>query len=241
MIENLLFCLLFFISIFFAVLFIVRKGKKTDPISLILKGIASACFIMLSCSAYNFGVGYFFSTLIIVGQVFGILGDLFLDMKYLYRNDEKPYTFAGFIVFLVGHLFFTAFMIITFGSNLMIVLISLGVAILLALIIYFASEKIAGLVYGEYKLISSIYMFVLAFTMMFAILQIFLNDSGFFLTTKIFLAVGLVLFMLSDLILAMIYFTPEDKMNTPVFIRINLGLYYAAQICISLSIAFLLT
>lgn len=227
-------------SIIFAVIFIIRKGKITDSKSLVLKAIASICFIITSCMACNFCGGFFIASLVIIGQVFGLLGDIFLDMKYLYRQDEKVYTFTGFIVFLIGHLFFIAFMVITFGAPLIIILISLGVAILAALLIYFASEKIAGLVYNEYKLISTIYMFVLAFTMMFAILQIFLNNSGFYFVTKILFAIGLLLFMLSDLVLAMIYFTPEDKMNTPLFVRINLALYYAAQISISASIAFLM-
>ena len=229
------------LSLVFAVLFIVRKGDITDPISLILKSIASICFIVTSFAAFIFDTSLPTALLVIIGQVFGLLGDIFLDMKYLYRKDEKPYTYTGFIVFLIGHLFFVAFMILTYGATLLITLISLAVAILAALLIYFASEKIAGLVYGGYKVISTIYMFVLAFTMMFAILQIFLNNYGFFNTTKILFAIGMVFFMISDLILAMIYFTPKDAMNKPSFIRLNLAFYYAAQICISVSLVFLLS
>ncbi len=237
--QLILFFITVVLAIAFAVIFILRSNI-VDAKSLVLKTIASICFILVSCAAFYFSSGWFAALLVIIGQVFGILGDLFLDMKYLYRKDEKVHTYTGFIVFLIGHLFFIAFMTFSYGATLAIVLISIGVAIIAALLIYFASEKIAGLVYGGYKVISSIYMFVLAFTMMFAILQIFMNDTGYFVTTKILFAIGLVFFMLSDLILAMIYFTPDDKMNTPLFVKINLALYYAAQLCISVSLLFLL-
>lgn len=238
--QYVLFSLAVLISIVFAVLFIIRKGDITDAKSFVLKAIASICFIMLSCCSFYFGAGLFAAVLVIIGQVFGLVGDLVLDMKYLYRKDEEIYTFTGFIVFLIGHLFFTAFMTITYGTTLSIILISVGVGLIVAALIYFISEKIAGVVYGKYKLISTIYIFVLTFTFMYALLQLFMNNSGFFVTTKIFFAIGMLLFLLSDLVLAMIYFTPEDKMNTPLFVRLNLGLYYAAQICISTSLVFIL-
>ena len=237
--QYILFFIVLLLAIVFAVLFIVRSNI-VDAKSLVLKAIASICFILITCTTFYFGAGLFASMLVLAGQVFGIIGDLFLDMKYLYRKDERIHTYTGFIAFLIGHLFFIAFMTITYGTNTKIILISLAVAIVAALLIYFVSEKLAGLLYKEYKLISTIYMFVLAFTMMYAILQIFMNNTGFFVTTKILFAIGLVFFMLSDLVLAMIYFTPEDKMNTPLMVRVNLSLYYIAQICISVSLLFIL-
>ena len=82
-----------------------------------------------------------------------------------------------------------------------------------------------GLEFGKFKWQSMLYAFVLvfmsAFTIYLACLQI----------EFIIMAVGITLFLLSDLVLSMQYFggKTEDKFLTIV----NHGLYYAAQILVA--------
>ncbi len=216
--------------------FLFLRVKKTDVKSLMLKAITSVMFI-LTGTFLAIGKPSLYSGLIVGGLVCGILGDIWLDMKFMYRQDEDFLTKAGFSSFTFGHFFYIA-AIIAGATQFKAVSIpmSLVVGVIAGLVIYFG-EKIMKLKYpGNYKIISALYgsllFFVTAMSFNCALLAGIkdnLHLIAFF--------VGGVFFIISDIILSGTYFG-EGK-NRPVDIVTNHVTYYIAQFVIASSILFM--
>ncbi|MCR5150964.1 MAG: lysoplasmalogenase [Clostridiales bacterium] len=170
-----------------------------------------------------------------LGLMFGMLGDIFLDQKFAHPESAKVYTFAGFIVFAVGHVFYIAFLIKNFyvqGKTLYVV-VPVAAAILVA-VLNVLSEKLMKLRYGEYKGITVFYSIILfsfvALSFSMALL------GGFKNTVCVMIFTASVFFAVSDLILSGTYFG-EGK-SRPVDIITNHVTYYIAQYLIALSLCF---
>lgn len=216
--------------------FLFYRVKKTDVKSLMFKAITSVMFILTGVFL-AIGKPSLYSGFIVAGLVCGILGDIWLDMKFMYRQDEKFLTNAGFISFACGHFFYTAAIILgaTPSFKIISLLPSLGIAVIAALAVYFG-EKIMKLKYGSYKIISTLYGALLFFVTVFGLFACIF--SGFSQNKHLFVFfIGGVLFVISDLILSGTYFG-EGK-NRPVDIITNHVAYYLAQFIIASSILFM--
>ena len=216
--------------------FLFFRVKKTDVKSLMFKAITSVMFILTGVFL-TIGKPSLYSGFIVAGLVCGILGDIWLDMKFMYRQDEKFLTNAGFISFACGHFFYTAAIILgsTPSFKAISLLPSLGIAVIAALAVYFG-EKIMKLKYGSYKIISTLYGALLFFVTVFGLFACIF--SGFSQNKHLFVFfIGGVLFVISDLILSGTYFG-EGK-NRPVDIITNHVAYYLAQFVIASSILFM--
>ena len=222
-------------AVIIALIFTIRRGTKTDAVSLLLKTIASLLFILLGLT------GCFFSSLpvpmlalfMVFGLVCGLVGDVFLDLKYVYPQDETLHTFTGFGAFMLGHCFYTLFLFLNYEIKTAHFLISIAAGILLAIVIY-ATPKLMKLDYGKYRIISSVYAGLLVFVTVYALL---LEVAAGHSVSKLLFFIGIVLFLLSDLILSQIYFG-ENKGTTGNKIANHLT-YYLGQILIAASIWFL--
>lgn len=216
--------------------FLFFRVKKTDVKSLMFKAITSVMFILTGVFL-TIGKPSLYAGLIVAGLTCGILGDIWLDMKFMYRQDEKFLTNAGFISFAFGHFFYTAAIIAGAAPSFKAIslLPSLGIAVLAALAVYFG-EKIMKLNYGSYKMISTLYGGLLFFVTVFGLFSCIF--SGFSKNIHLFVFfIGGVLFVISDLILSGTYFG-EGK-NRPVDIVTNHVSYYLAQFVIASSILFM--
>lgn len=228
---------LFFTLLGLAALFLyVREKLKGCTVkALILKAVVSALFIAVGfCAVYanNSRCALF----ILGGLVCGILGDIWLDLKYIYPSDDAPYTFSGFISFAIGHVLFISGMLLDFGDTVaapkLLLIAAISVALGFATVL---SGPLMGLNYGKYRGISMLYGPLLFGTALVALL-LSLN-TGFENTGLVMMLVGGVLFALSDLVLSGTYFgTGKDR---PVDIILNYVFYYGAQFTIALSILFL--
>lgn len=216
--------------------FLFFRVKKTDVKSLMLKSVTSVMFILTGVflTVRNPSL---YSGLVVAGLVCGILGDIWLDMKFMYRQDEKFLTNAGFISFSFGHFFYIAAIIAGAAPSFKAIslLPSLGIAVIAGCAVYFG-EKIMKLSYGSYKNISAFYGALLFFTTVFSLFTCIF--SGFKENTHLFVFfIGGVLFTVSDLILSGTYFG-EGK-DRPVDIITNHVSYYLAQFVIASSILFM--
>lgn len=214
--------------------YIREKLKGCTIKALIEKSIVSALFIAVGFSALYASpsrCGLF----VLAGLVCGILGDIWLDLKYIYPEDDAPYTFSGFISFAIGHVLFISGMLLDFGSSVpgsKLLLVSVA-----AIVLGFAtvlSAPLMGLNYGKYRGISLMYGPLLFGTALVSLLLCL--TGGFENTGLLMMLVGGVLFALSDLVLSGTYFG-EGK-NRPVDIILNYVFYYGAQFTIALSILF---
>ena len=209
-------------------LFIFVRVTKGGVWGILTKTLASFCFVLYGVMSFTqitwFNAG---SVFVIVGLVCGLIGDIVLDLKYVYKESNDTYLNAGMLSFSVGHIFyFVGTILFTNGTIdlLLPILVSTGVALLLTPVTIFGGKKM-GLDFGKFTWQSIGYSFLLNFMTVFAIYLSCLSIDF------VVLAVGMGLFLISDLVLSMQYFggKVEDKFLTIV----NHATYYAAQILIA--------
>ena len=95
-------------------LFLLEKCRKYSVKETMIKSIASLIFIVLGVYC-SFSSGHHkFGIFVIIALVFGLLGDIYLDFKYVFPGDSKPFTYAGFTVFALGHVLFVIGMFVEF-------------------------------------------------------------------------------------------------------------------------------
>lgn len=166
-----------------------------------------------------------------LGLVFGMLGDIWLDLKFCYPADDDLFTKLGFGSFALGHFAYIA--AVCFGMkgkfNILSVVCAAGVALLAALVVYFG-EGVMKLTYGNFKMISTLYGALLFFVTGFAIFTAVFSGIKDNMQLLV-MGIGGVFFVISDLILSGTYFG-EGK-NRSVDIITNHVTYYLAQFIIA--------
>ena len=171
---------------------------------------------------------------IIAGGIFGMLGDIYLDQKWVYPQHDEKYLFAGFSCFGIGHLIFIAGMLnqIEFVAKDFIVPAIVSVVVTVGQLIL---EKPTKQKFGKFKGILIVYCLILAFAMGVSFMAAY--KTGY--TGFIVYAIGLVFFLISDIILSPMYFAIAKDKNTPVNFVLNHATYYIAQFMIAFSISLL--
>lgn len=223
------------IGITATIVFLVLRVKKGGIAALYAKAIASCCFIATALAAMNRNRVFLeFGTLILAGLILGMLGDIWLDLKWIYLQDKNSYLYAGFISFLLGHLCFITAIFRSAPWNSFSIIMSIVLALVIGLIAILM-EKPLKMKYGKFKLIVFLYSCTLALTMTASMMTAYITK--FKLSAWIVMSVGALLFLLSDLVLSGMYFG-ENK-NTKGNIILNHTLYYAAQFCMAATILFI--
>ena len=215
--------------------FIIEKVKKYCVKEAIIKISTSAVFLLLAAYCWISKGNNSLAFYVLMGLFFGALGDLFLEFKYVFKEEEKIFTYAGFIVFAIGHVFYITGMFRQFynGQNPLYIIIPLVIGLIVGAAPILL-EKVMKLNYGSMKLITYIYgVCLFSMTMCGGSLCLMTN----FHPTAIMLFVGGILFSISDLILSGTYFgVGKDK---PFDIISNSVTYYLAQYTIAFSLYFL--
>ena len=223
-------------GVVFICIFLAMRVKKATPKAAAAKAMTSVCFMLawLVLAKQNMND---FALFIGGGLLFGLLGDIWLDLKFCYPQDDDLFTKLGFSSFAVGHFFYIAAIVTgaSAGFKLNALLCALGVAVVVALVVYFG-EKVMKLHYGAYKMISTLYGALLFFMTAFAIFTAVFSGVKENMNLLV-MGIGGVLFAISDLILSGTYFG-EGK-NRPVDIVTNHVTYYMAQFIIALALAFM--
>ena len=224
------------VGAFFLGLYIVEKIKKTSIKALYMKTFISVCFLMIAIYGTHKTVTTF-GIFVVIGLVWGLLGDIWLDLKYVYPKDDFLYTVAGFECFSVGHIFYIVGLLVCFfrpheDSVLYIAFpAALAIGAGFAVVLF---GKIMKLDYGRFKTISMVYGVLLFGTMFFSgSLAIMYGLKN--IALNLFF-IGAVLFAASDLVLSGTYFG-EGK-DRPVDIALNYLTYYPGQFLIAWSVLF---
>ena len=216
--------------------FLYEKCKAYSLKAVFIKATASMLFIALAAISL-FQTGYhIFPKFAIIALALGMLGDIFLDLKYVYKEQDKPYTIAGFLVFGLGHILYITGMFLEFyhGESFLYVLLPFIVG-LIGGIGTVLIEKPMKLQYKEFRWIVGAYATIL-FSMVAVTISLNIL-SGFQAVSLILLMAGGILFALSDLILNTTYF--GEGHERPFDIITNTVTYYVAQNLIAFSIFFL--
>ena len=215
----------------FFILFTVKCRKQRSVGGVFLKNATSAFFIVAAALALWANIGaYRYGLPIIVGLAFGMLGDIYLDQKWVYPDDMKKYLYAGFASFGIGHLFYIPAIYRTAGIPIRYCWIPiLFGAVVCAFTL--ATEKATKQNFGEFRPTVAVYGVIVAGMAGTSMLAAVYTKSPAFICC----AVGGVMFLISDLILSPMYFGPKEK-NTPVNFFINHLTYYIAQYLLAVSI-----
>lgn len=221
------------VGVIVATAFLSSRAKGASVKNLFFKMISSLFFIFTAvCAVVLNPQSSIFGALLIMGGVLGLCGDAALDLKFVYKKDAHAYLVSGFLFFLVGHIFYSGAVIWYNKLDWKIALISAVISIAVGAGAVM-SGKIMKLDYGRYKLISFLYASFLTMTMVVSIWSAFLSHEK----SMLLMAIGAVLFLLSDLVLSNTYF--GKGWDKPVHIFVNHLLYYAGQFLIASSIMFL--
>ena len=172
------------------------------------------------------GFGY----VVIVGLILGLLGDVFLDLKLIFPKENDLFTYAGFYSFLLGHILYIFYFISNFELSMFDVSIIFGFAGLVVFLVLM-TEKPMQLNYGKFRIISAIYAFVLS---LITILSLWVGFREEIIGFIIF-GIGMISFLISDLILSQSYFGRKEKQW---MIYTNYIFYYLAQFLIVISLLY---
>jgi len=218
------------------VFYLIEKIKAYSVKELLIKAFISLLFLVLAIYCSYVKHRHVLNLFIIIGLVFGFTGDIWLDLKYIYPKDDKVYTYAGFIVFGIGHIFFITGMYLEFFNNahFLYILIPILIALVAAIGNQFLAKPLK-LDFKDKKWIAFSYsIFLFSLPLCTASL---LMINGWQNTTLLLLFIGGVLFVLSDLVLSGTYF--GEGHEKPIDFFFNYLFYYSAQFIIAFSIFFL--
>jgi uncharacterized membrane protein YhhN len=238
MIASIIFLVLGVVSI---VLFLFERVKNYSVKGTAIKSVASVFFIAIAVSgwfnSFKSGNISLFGGFIILGLLFGLLGDIYLELKCVYPKEDKIFTYLGFIVFGIGHVLYITGMNLEYyiPGNIIYIIIPIVLAIIFTIGVLLL-EKPMKVRYGNFKIIVVLYSFILSLMMAtagsLAIMHSFNN------MTLNLMFIGGIFFVVSDLILSGTYFG-EGK-ERPVDLISNIAVYYIAQYVIAFSVLFLM-
>ena len=221
------------------VLYLFEKIRKYSVRAAFLKSLVSILFVAVALCAFQAsgrGRSPLVGIPVILGLVFGLLGDVWLDLKYVFPAEDDALTYSGFAVFGAGHILYLFGLIMGFcpqgQPGRLILPLILGVVLSLGNVFL---EKPMKLRFGKMKPVVVAYG-VLLFSAVLVSGSFALYYGWREKMLNLFF-IGAVLFALSDLVLSGTYFgVGKDR---PVDLIANYLLYYPAQYLIALSLLFL--
>jgi len=219
------------IAVIMMVIYILVELTQKPLYALFIKALASLSFILLGVtrllfvqSAYPKSLGW-----ILLGLACGLIGDLVLALRPLRpKEEDKIIIVLGIISFALGHLFYLVGLSTIESISWISYLIGF-----VAMVIVIIMSKIMKFEMGIARIPSYLYAFMIFLMIGQGIVLMMGYPTE--IAYLIFM-IGAILFGISDLILAPIYYTPQSSKMMVVF---NLVTYYGAQILIALSIWFI--
>lgn len=203
-------------------IFIAVEHKEKWVLADVLKGLASAMFVAIGYLATMRIDGTSpMVNKIFIGLIFGLVGDVLLNLRFVFEKIGQKIFLVGILAFLIGHILYLAALIPN-AENLVLCII-IGAILAGALLFYIFKTmevKIAFKIFGVVYLGAVIIMTVIAIGIAIA------NPSAH----NIMYAIGAVLFTASDIVLIFNTFSGVTKFSLRIT---NLSLYYLGQLLIA--------
>lgn len=216
----------------------VEHAKKYVG-AVVLKGAASLVFCFIGLYALmliNEGVVPMFEPapnkfqivkLVIWGLCLGALGDILLNLRFVFEKIGQKIFLAGIAAFLVGHIVYLVSLIKLSQSVLICSICGVVIAAILLTIIFKSfTLKIA------FKIFGVLYIGAVCLMASFAVGNYICLPSVY----TLMYAIGAVLFLVSDVVLIFNTFGPTQKFGLRIT---NLTLYYFGQLLIASSLFYL--
>ena len=217
-----------------SLIFCIKRAGGFSISNLMLRAVSSLCYLLTAVFALiSNPSANIFGSLVIFGGALGLVGDILLDLKGIYKKDESTYLMGGFIFFLIGHVFYSSAIIFQTKMKIWIILICVAASIIFSFLNLF-SAKFMKVHFGAYRGIVFGYSIFLAFTLSLSIAAAITSQ---FSKPYVILAIGAALFTLSDAILSNTFFGRNK--DSALFFFTNHLSYYAGQYLIAASILFI--
>ena len=220
--------------------YITEKIKARSLKAVFIKSVVSVLFLAVGvCGWYLSSRAGSLSPMgvfVLPGLLCGLLGDVWLDLKYVYPNEDAPFTYVGMGAFGVGHILYIAGLLRQYSpkGKPLYVIVPFALAVIVSAV-NLLLEKAMKLRYGRMKPIVFTYG-VLLFSALALSGSLALQCAWQQTTLNLFFA-GMILFAVSDVILSGTYWgSGKDR---PIDLALNYLTYYPAQFLIALSLLFL--
>ena len=206
-----------------AALFMWTEKKENYMGAVILKGLASLCFVLVGVMAGNGGQ---LAKLIVTGLLLGCVADVLLNLRWVFPKKGQLIFLVGILVFLGGHVVYLA-AVLPMADNWAVCVV-VGV-VLTALLMKWIFSKITAK--KAFKIFGVFYLGAIMLLNSVAVSNLMTAPSAF---TGLF-AAGALLFLISDIVLILNTFGQKSKFSLRVT---NLSLYYIGQLLIAWSMLF---
>ena len=243
-------------------LFLFKRDKKSSVVAIAIKALTSIFFILTAMFSFIDNIsktgntdyyGLLSLIFLVLGLVFGMIGDIFLDFKIYFKtlnmrflcleNDYDILMITGMSAFGIGHIFYILSSYIHYPELLMPLIYSCLGAVVLVVLIFVVSIKVMKMTFRKFLIPCIIYGFLLCAFVLFSIFRIIHEYN----TANLLLLIGSILFILSDLVLSITYFSKEEDYKKEGFLNpesrfmiiLNHTTYYAAQFLIAMAILFI--
>ncbi len=219
--------LLCVLGIFIQATFIMVEHKKKYVPAVFLKGCASAVFTTIGAIAFSSATNISFAKSVLIGLILGTVGDILLNLRFVFEKIGQKIFLLGIAAFLAGHILYLV-ALIPLSTNLLpcIIIGAVIAAAILAYIFKTMQVKIAFKIFGIFYLGAVVIMTAIA------IGNLITSPS----TVTWLYAIGAVLFTISDIVLIFNTFGSTQKFSLRIT---NLSLYYLGQLLIASSIFFI--
>lgn len=208
-------------------IFIAVEHQEKYVSAVILKGTAATIFCIIGIIAMESAQNQAFAQLVVTGLCFGALGDILLNLRFVFSKIGQKVFLAGVAAFLTGHILYLC-AIVPLSSNLVPCLV-LGVVLAAALLTWIFQTLTVKL---AFKIFGVLYIGAIVLMTSVAIGNVLTAPA----TASWMHAIGAVLFTLSDIVLIFNTFGSGQKFSMRIT---NLSLYYLGQLLIAGSLFFI--
>ncbi len=205
-------------------LFLRKESQEQYVPAVILKGLASLCFVVLGIIC---NPGNQVSNLIVTGLVVGCVADVLLNLRMVFKEKGQLIFLVGILVFLTGHILYLAAVFPLCSYKVACIVIGI---ILTTLLMIWIFKRITAKM--AFKIFGVVYIGAIMLLNCVAIGNLISVQSPF---NGMFSA-GALLFLVSDIVLILNTFGSEYKQSMR---NNNITMYYAGQLLIALSLQYL--
>lgn len=204
-------------------LFIKTEHEEKYIPAVILKGSASLMFVLIGYYACHHAPSVF-SKQIFLGLCCGMLGDILLNLRFVFKEAGQKIFLLGILVFLIGHILYLIALFSKASHTFAYVVLGAILAGLLLRYIFTTMDiKPAFKIFGVVYLGAVIIMSCIA-------VGIALSAPA---KATLTFAIGAVLFTASDIVLIFNTFSGVTRFSLRIT---NLSLYYIGQVLIACSL-----
>lgn len=207
--------------------FIAVEHREKFVGAVCLKGSASLVFIIIGIIAFAAAGDKSFARPVLIGLILGGVGDIFLNLRFVFEKIGQKIFLIGIAAFLAGHILYLA-ALIPQSENLLACII-IGVIVAAAILTYIFKTMEVKL---AFKIFGIFYIGAVVLMTAVAIGNLIAAPSA----ARWLYAIGAVLFTVSDVVLIFNTFGSETKFSLRIT---NLSLYYLGQLLIANSLFFI--